>query len=200
MREIFSIIAGLIALGGYVPYAIDIMKGRAKPARSARFMFAFLLIVTILQQGAVHSGWLVMFTAGELIGSVAILLLAFRRGVGGLSRLDKACYVLLIADIILWIITRNPLLALHLSVAADVIAFMPTLVKTWREPESETPIFFMTGVIAPTLNIIAVQHYSYATLLFPVYLAGVNLLEVLLIIRPSRHKIKNRPEPTEPVI
>lgn len=200
MKEVLAALAGLIALGGYVPYSFDIVKGRAHPARSARFMFAFLLIVTILQQGALHSGWLVTFTAGELVGSVAILALALKRGVGGLSRLDRACYALILLDILLWITTRNALFALHLSVAADLIAFTPTLVKTWRHPKSETPLFFATGIVAPSLNVLAVGEYRYSLLLFPVYLASVNLIEVFLILLRPKHSKRTAPQPTEPVI
>lgn len=199
MKEFFSILAGLIALGGYIPYAVDIVKGRAQPARSARFMFAFLLIVTILQQTSLGSGWLIAFTAGELTGSIAILALAIKYGVGGLSKLDVACYVLLLADIALWLTTGNALLALHFSVLADAIAFLPTIVKTWHEPQSETPIFFMSGIFAPVLNTLAVEKFTYGVLLFPLYLAFANLVETLLILRRkgSRHGEKL---PTEPVI
>lgn len=194
------LLAGAIALGGYVPYAFDIIKGRAQPARAARVMFLFLLIITVLQQNSVHSGSLIAFTIGELTGSVAILALAIKYGVGGLARLDLACYLLLIIDVVVWLVTGNALLALHLSVLADLIAFMPTLVKTWHKPKSETPIFFITGIIAPMLNIAATGRYSYAVLLFPVYLALINLAETLLIVVRGRRSSLATAQPTEPVI
>jgi hypothetical protein len=200
MRDLLTILAGLIALGGYIPYSFDIVKGRAQPARSARFMFMFLLVVTILQQSSLHSGSLIAFTTGELIGSVAILALAIKHGVGGLARLDKLCYGLLVLDVTVWLVTGNALLALHLSVLADLIAFTPTLVKTWRKPKSETALFFMSGIVASTLNIIATGRYSYAVLLFPVYLALANLLETLLIVLRGHHNPLELAEPTEPVL
>jgi hypothetical protein len=200
VKEILTLIAGGFALGGYVPYAFDILKGRAQPARAARVMFLFLLIVTILQQRSVHSGSLIAFTLGELIGSLAILTLAIRHGVGGLALLDRICYGLLVVDILVWLITGNALLALHLSVLADLIAFTPTLVKTWRKPKSETPLFFITGIIAPMLNIFATGRYSYAVLLFPVYLALANLVETLIIVIRGRRTLLSTGGPTEPVV
>jgi len=184
--SIFQTIAiaasALIVLGAYIPYAIDIVRGRVLPARAARLMFVFLLVVTVLQQGQLHSGTLVAVTLGELMGSIAILSLALKRGVGGLSGLDKACYTLLVIDVVLWSLTGNALLALHLSVIADFIAFTPTLVKTWRLPQTETPLFFVAGAIGPMLNILGAGKYSYAVLLFPAYLVLINLIEVLLIL------------------
>lgn len=196
MREALSILAGLIAFGGYIPYTIDILKGRVKPARSARLMFAILLVVTLLQQKQLGSGWLLAITYGEVIGTIAILALSFTRGVGGLSKIDLVCYVLLTVDVVLWLATGQALLALILSVIADLIAFSPTLIKTWRQPWTETPLFFFTMVIASPLNIIAAGTYSFGVLLFPVYLAVANLVEVVLIlwrqaVVPHPSKVRN---------
>jgi hypothetical protein len=183
-----------------VPYAIDTVKGRAKPARSARLMFVFLLLITLLQQRAVQSGWLMAVTIGELIGSIGILALALKHGEGGLSRLDKACYALMAFDVVIWLSTGNALLALHLSVLADLIAFTPTLVKTWHRPHTETPTFFVIGLVAPALNVAAASSFSYAVLLFPVYLVVVNLVELILIVVRGKLKTGGKPQPTEPVI
>ncbi len=64
---------------------------------------------------------------------------------------------------------------------ADTIAFYPTLVKTWNDPRSETPLFFIVGAIAPLLSLVAVGQYSYAVIVFPLYLSLVNGIEVILI-------------------
>jgi hypothetical protein len=199
VKEILTVLAGVFSFGAYIPYGFDIVKGRARPARAARVMFVCLLVVTISQQFAVHSGSLVVVTGGEFVGSVAILALALKYGVGGFGRLDMLCYGLLCVDIACWLITGNALIALHLSVLADIIAFTPTLVKTWRSPKSETPLFFVTGIIAPVLNIVGTGRYSYAVLLFPTYLAVANLAETLIIMLRGRHGLLTG-RPTEPVI
>jgi hypothetical protein len=179
--EALSILAGLIMCFSFVPYARDILKGRVKPSRSARLMMVLLLSVSLLQQHALGSGWLLAITMGDTIGAVAILILSFKRGIGGLGRLDLICYILLAVDILVWISTRNALLALHLSILADVIAMTPVFIKTWRQPWTETRLFFMLGVIAPVLNIIGAGKYTYGVLLLPVYIALTNLFEVILI-------------------
>jgi len=200
MQQVLATLAGVIALAAYVPYVIDIVKGRAQPARSTRIMFMLLLLVTLLQQHAVHSGWLMAVTVGELIGAACLFVLAFKYGEGGFSRLDIACYGLLVVDMALWFSTGSALLALHLSVLADFIAFLPTLVKTWRRPHSETPLFFAIGVVAPLLNIFAAGTYGYGVLLFPVYLVIINLAVLVMILGRGRVVLGGRPEPTEPVI
>jgi hypothetical protein len=186
VKEILSIVAGIIVLLGYYVYAKDILKGSARPARSARLMFVILLVITLLQQRDLHSDWLLALTASEALGSLAILLLSLQRGIGGITWTDLTCYLLLVIDVTVWLTTKNTLLALHLSVLADLIAFMPTLIKTWRYPWTETPQFYVYGAIASPLNILANGRYSYGILLFPVYLAVANLCEVGLVIFRQR--------------
>ncbi len=183
MKEVLSVLAGVLVFYGYIPYARDIVKGKARPARSARVMFTVLLLVALLQQHSVGSVWTLAVTIGELVGTVGILGLALKYGVGGLKKLDLVCYVLLGLTILVWVTTGNALLALHLTVITDVIAFTPTLEKTWRQPQSETPLFFIIGTVAPLLNIAAAHEFSYGVLLFPAYLAVANFVEVLLIYR-----------------
>lgn len=127
----------------YIPYAVDIIKGRAVPARSARLMLTALIILALFQQVGLNAGWILAVTAGEVAGSVAILVLALYKGIGGFSRADIICYLLLLIDMIWWLATKDTLLALHLTIIADTIAFYPTLIKTWRFPSSETPLFIL---------------------------------------------------------
>jgi hypothetical protein len=186
LEEVFASGAGLIACTGYIPYAVDIVRGRVKPARSARLMLALLLCITILQQRDLHSGWLMAMTVGEIIGSFAILGLAVARGVGGLTIIDRVCYALLAIDVLIWLSTRQTVLALCLSIVADLIAFSPTLIKTWRQPWTETPLFYIFGVIAPPMSIIASGRFNYSVLLFPLYLMLANVSEVILIFSRQR--------------
>jgi hypothetical protein len=185
MKTLLASLSVLIAFGCYFPYMRDIIRGKAVPARSARIMFTVLMIIALFQQRHLGSGWALAVTFGEAAGSLAILGLALKRGVGGLSRFDVGCYVLLVASVVLWVTTKNTFLALHLTVLADITAFAPTLAKTWRWPESETPLFFTAGIIAPVLSVQAEGSFSYAVILFPMYLALVNGIEVALIYRKS---------------
>lgn len=183
MRQFFELASITIVVGATIPYMIDIVAGRARPARSARIMLLLLVSITLFQQRGLGVGGALSLTIGETILSVMLLGLALKYGVGGLSKSDKICYGLLGVDLALWLITKNNLLALHLTILADTVAFWPTLSKTWRDPKSETALFFWSGVISPLFAIAAEENLSYQALIFPVYICVVNLLEVALIYR-----------------
>lgn len=182
MRSVLAFLSLAIGLGCYIPYGVDIARNKAIPARSARIMFTILLIVALVLQHDLGSGWALAVTIGEATGSIGILYLALQKGVGGLSRLDVVCYTLLLVAVLVWVTTQNAFVALHVAILADVVAFVPTVVKTWRWPESETPFFFAAGVIAPLLSIAAQPQITYAVALFPAYLSLVNGVELGLIL------------------
>lgn len=173
-------------LYSFVPYAADIIKGKVKPARSARLMMILLITVALLQQHSLGSGWLLALSIGDGVGAIAILALSIKYGVGGFRRLDIICYILLATDVAVWVGTGSALLALHLSILADLIVMTPVFIKTWREPWTETATFFALGVVGPILNILAVGRYRYEILIFPAYIAFVNLFEAVLILVRQR--------------
>jgi len=181
---IFSVISALLAFVCYIPCGRDILRGRVQTARSSRIMLTLLLVVVLVQQVSLGSGLALAVTVGELIGSLAIMSLSLRHGVGGWQRHEVVCYGLLGVSLVAWLLTSNAFLALHLSIAADLVAFAPTLVKTWRLPASETPIFYGFGALAALLSVFAVPHISYVVVVFAAYLTVVNVVELLLIYRP----------------
>ncbi len=183
MRVFFSVISGLLVIGGAIPYLMDVAKGRVSPSRSTRCMFALLLVITLLQQRELGCGWSLALTLGEVVISLMLLVLSLRNGRGGMTRLDIACYILLFVDLAAWRLAKSPLLALHLSVAADLIAFSPTLAKTWNEPKSETPLFYAMGTLAALIALFVEEAPGYSTLLFPAYLFLANALAWGLIFR-----------------
>jgi len=183
LREIIAGTAGVLAFVAYVPYLLDIFRGRVLPARSTRVMFAILLSIVTLQQIQLGARLTLAVTLGEWLGSVILLLITLRHGHGGLRRIDIVCYVLLAVDLLLWLGTGSALLALFLSIIADVIAFTPTLHKTWLHPRSETPMFYLLGVVAALLNLLVVPHLTLAIALYPLALAIENAIELMLIYR-----------------
>ena len=193
MREMLAIGPFVILIGATIPYMIDIVRGKARPSRSARIMLLFLIAVTLLQQKGLGTGGALSLTIAETVISIMLVGLALKYGVGGLSKSDKICYVLLAVDVAVWLATKNDLLALHLSIIADCVAFWPTLQKTWHDPKSETPLFFWSGVVSPLFAIGAEAHLSYQTLIFPIYILIANGMEVALIYGLHRRLIPSLP-------
>ncbi len=183
MQTIFAALSAIIIIAVTIPYMVDIVRGRAKPARAARGMFLLLLSITLAQQHSLDTGLAMTITVAETISCIMLFGLAMKYGVGGLSKSDKTCYALLVVSLVAWWVSGSALLALHFTILADTVAMWPTLEKTWRDPKSETPLFFWGGVIAPLFSVAASSSFAYSVIVFPVYLSLINLIEVILIKR-----------------
>lgn len=190
VEMVLGIAAAVISLVATVPYTRDVLRGRVRPARSSRLMLELLLAVAFYQQLALGGSWALAITAGELVSCGVLLLLSAHYGVGGWQRSDIICYVLLAVDLMVWWQTAHVLYGLYLTIVADLIAFWPTLYKTWHYPDSETSLWYWSGVTAGLLSALAAGALA-STVIFPLYLMLINLLEVVLISRRHLHR-KNR--------
>jgi hypothetical protein len=181
--QLFGVMSFMVLVATTIPYMVDIVRGRVQPARSTRIMFVLLMALAILQQGSLGAGWGLSVIIGEFVTAVMLLGLGVRYGVGGWTHEDRVCYLLLTVSLLVWAAMNNAWLALWVTMVADLVAFWPTLTKTWRLPSSETPLYYIGGVIAAGCSVVAEGSLAFGLVGFAVYLAVVNLLEVGLIYR-----------------
>ena len=61
----------------------------------------------------------------------------------------------------------------------------PTLIKTFKIPSSETIAFYAIDSTAALMSICVVNEPTIGAYLFPAYIFIINLVMVLLILRPK---------------
>lgn len=71
--------------------------------------------------------------------------------------------------------------AIAFSIFADLSAGVPTLVKSWKYPETESPVEFASSFINVTIALFTVRVFSFAHVAFPLYIFLYNLAAVILI-------------------
>jgi hypothetical protein len=104
---------------------------------------------------------------------------------GGHSRSDILCLIIALIGIVLWQVTKNPIVALYFAILADFTGFAPTLVKTYKQPETEYYLFFLMDVFAGIFSLMAVKTWALEQISYPIYILLINFVEVLLIVRPN---------------
>lgn len=182
MKETFlslSIIVGFISpLIGIS----SVIWGEFRPQRMTRlliFLLSLLFVGTLLAQGDRNG---IYIAVAQLFGSLVILLLSIRKGIGGWNTLDKVVLLLTLLSLLVWKTTDNALLGLVMSAVTDFIGFVPTIVKTWHYPETEEWKFYLSDVISSGLSLLSLTSYTLATTTFPAYILFINLLGVALIL------------------
>jgi hypothetical protein len=102
-----------------------------------------------------------------------------------LHRLDYVCGGLSVMGTLGWLLTRQGLVALSAALAADALAAVPTIVKTWNHPESESVGVYLGAFVNATITLLTVTSISAPEVAFPLYIAVVATVQlVLLTMRP----------------
>ena len=169
MHETIGIIAGILAIGGYIPYIISILQGKTKPNKATWFIWTIvggLLAFSYLAAGDIKAIWLPM---GYFLGPLIAAILSIRYGYSTWSRLDTICILVAAISIIPWLLAKNAMFKLLINVLIDATGALPTIVKTYREPETEDFTAWSIFFIANILELFAITEWNLAGI-YPIYL------------------------------
>lgn len=167
MLAIIGIFAGVISLLSNLPYIIDTLRRRTKPQRVTWGIFFILNIIFLLNQsaiGATNSLWLIVSFA---ISTFVVFCLSIVYGVGGYGKRDIAILVSALLGVSLWLIFNQPIVSVIMSLVVATLAAIPTLIKAYKNPKSETAVKWLLGGVAALLTIISVGKMDLV-ILFPI--------------------------------
>ncbi len=189
MKETFAILAVLLAIPGNALYIRDILKGRVRPHAYTWFVWTVVSGVVFFGQLAKGAGIGALPTAAAEMFTLAIFILSLKYGFREITKVDTFFLLLALAGIIPWAMTNDPTVSVIIAVSIDVIAFIPTFRKTWREPKSETPVLYSANVLRHILALLSMQAYNVATTLHSIAMITTNSLMTLLLVlrRPRMH-------------
>lgn len=185
--EIIGIIAGILAIGGYVPYIYSIFHGDTQPNKATWFIWTLvggLLAFSYLAEGDQSSIWLPF---GYFLGPLFVAILSLRYGYATWTKLDTICIVAALISIVPWILSDNATLTLLINVALDATGAIPTLVKTFKEPETEDLSGWAIFFTANTLQLFAISQWHLAAS-YPIYLFLLAGAMVIFILRGKLKK------------
>ena len=80
---------------------------------------------------------------------------------------------------IVWLVTRNGILAISAAIAADFLAGIPTLMKSWTHPETETVYSYLGAVISMAILLLTITHWTFEEAAFPIFIVCVASVEVV---------------------
>ncbi len=187
MKLTLAIIAGIFAILGNIPYLRDIVKKRIEPHPYTWLVWTIVSAVTFFGQLAKGAGVGVIPTASSEIFTVIIFLFSLQYDFKNINREDNYFLAFALGGLIPWLITKDPTVSVVIVVSIDLIAFIPTLRKTWRLPTTETPMLYGMNVLRHVLALFSLQAYNIATTLHSLAMIAANSTMVIFI---TRKKIK----------
>ncbi len=172
INDKFVLIGALLNLIGSLTYAYNTFKGKTKPNRVTWFLWALAPLIAFAAQLGEGVGLQVLMTFmvgfGPLLVFIASLL--NKKAFWKITRLDIICGALSLVALILWAITGEGNIAIALSIGADLLAGIPTLIKAYREPETEHPDVFRNGAISAGITLLTIKTWTFANYGFALYI------------------------------
>ena len=194
LKEILASIAALLAIAGNLPYLWDILRARVRPHAYTWFVWTVVTGIVFFGQVAKGAGIGALPTAASELFTLIIFLLSLKYGFKGITKVDTIFLVLALLGIGLWILTDDPTWSVIIAVGIDLIAFVPTLRKTWTYPSTETPILYSSNVLRHILALFSLQTYNIATTLHSIAMIITNSLMALFILfRKEKGERTNAP-------
>lgn len=177
-------LAVTINLIGAIIYAYTVVKGKTRPNRVTWFILSFaplLAFAAMILQGVSFRES--VFTLETGISPLIIFISTFfaKQPQWKITKFDLACGALSIVGFLLWIVLKEGNVAIMFAIAADGLAFLPTLVKAFRYPETESPYAFMMGTVAAIIALAILTTYDFKHLAFPLYILVADVLATLFI-------------------
>jgi hypothetical protein len=181
--ETFVIVGALLSFAGSVGYLRDTLKGTTSPNRVSWFLWAFAPMVAFSAEVEHGVGMASMMTFALGFGPLLVFFASFvnRQAVWKLTRFDGVCGVLSIVAILLWQLTGEGNVAILLAILADGLAAVPTIIKSYKNPESENWQVFFFWALSAAITLMTIKTWDFAHYGFPVYIFITFTMLVVLI-------------------
>ena len=187
MKEILVAVAVLLAVVGNIPYLIKIWKKEIQPHPYTWFVWSIVSCVTFFGGLAKGGGIGTIPVLASEIFTVIIFLFSLQYGFKQIRKIDTLFLIICLLGIIPWWLTKDPTISVIIVVTIDLIAFIPTIRKTWANPSSETPILYSTNVLRHVLILYTMEAINIATSLHSFAMITVNSIMTLIILFKKRY-------------
>ena len=174
MLETIGIISGLLAIVAVVPYIRDIIKKTTRPERASWLIWAVLGGIAFFSQlakGATNSLWM---TGLSTLCVLVVFLLSLKYGEGGLIKRDIIALLFALSGLVLWYFTKDATIALLIVIAVDLSGSVLTIIKSYKDPESETMSTWILASISGFFGTISVGSFNWVLLMYPLYIFFAN--------------------------
>ena len=194
-KELLAAAAIVLTFVAFVPYIRSILAGRTKPHAFSWIVWGFGTFVVFLAQLADGGGSGAWPTGVSGIITACIAVLAYRsRSDTSITKVDWIFLGVALAALPCWLLTSNPLIAVVLLTGMDLAGFAPTFRFAFLNPHDEHIGFYSLGALRNAVAIVALEHYSLTTVLFPAAV-GIACALFVAMVAYRRIQMRGRREP-----
>jgi len=182
INELLSAVAIGLTFYAFLPYIRSILQGKTKPHVFSWVIWGSTTFIVFLAQlsGKGGAGAWPIGVSGIITLYVAFLAYIKKPDIN-ITRTDWVFFTLAMMSLPIWYLTSDPLWAVVILTAVDLMGFGPTFRKAYYSPHEEELMFFLIFVMRNFISIAALEHYSITTITFPFVTALACLLFILMV-------------------
>lgn len=191
MTRVYVAASAVLTFAAAVPYMIQTLRGTTKPQVVSWGIWTAITAiggVAALASHQIPAAVLGLACAAEC---AVIAVLGLREQVYSFSRLDACCLAGAVAGLVLLLVARAAA-AIAATITADFIAFVPTIIHSWRMPSEETCSSYVLYAAGGALILLCADFRVFAAVAYPLYLVAADstlacmILARRAVLRPRR--------------
>ena len=178
--------AAALGLTGALRYCFFIVRGSVRPSLVSWSLWATASLIAFLAQLDAGVGLPAIMTLAAGLGPVCVVAtsLITRRFFTRFTAFDFACLFFAVVALGVWIGLGQAPLAVWIAVTADLIAALPTVVKSWRHPDTENALFYLFPASGAAITFATITVWAPQTWAFVAYQFSICVvLAVLIVVR-----------------
>jgi hypothetical protein len=175
----------LISLIGYFFYLKDIFRGQTRPNLVSWTLWMLAPFIGVFFQIKAGAGLSVIpvFMAGFGPLVVIVVSLFRKNSIWKITRLDIICGILALIALVLYVFTHNLGISILFAILSDALGGVPTIVKSWKFPETETALMYLFGIFNNIIGLLIIKNWIFSIYSFNAYLIIMNSIIVFCILR-----------------
>lgn len=182
-KDLFSAVAIALTFIAFIPYIRSTLKQEIKPHVFSWVIWGsttFLVFIAQFEGGGGVGAWPIGVSG--LITMYVAFLAYLKKSDISITKTDWCFFLSALSALPLWYFTADPLWAVVVLTTVDLLGFGPTVRKAYSHPFEENLTFFSLFMLRNILVVMALEHYSLTTALFPAVIATACFALIMIIV------------------
>lgn len=181
----------LINLFFCILYARSIIYSSTRPNLVSWFVWTLAPFVGVFLQLKAGAGLSVLGTFMSGFGPLLVIIVCLfkKNAFWKITKFDMICGFLALFALMLYVVTNKLGISILFAILSDGLAGVPTIIKSWKFPETETGSVYIGGIINNALALLIIKNWSFSIYSFSIYFIIMNSIIFFAIYRKKFFKI-----------
>lgn len=180
--SIFGVVGSAVSLLAAIPYGLAIFRRAVRPHLFTWLIWSVVTAIAAAGQWAAGAGPSAWCTAAIAATCFLTFVASIFRGERGWTLSDWVFLGAALSAIPVWVLTQDPTASICLVMLIELAGLGPTVRKTFRDPWSESLVYFALCVVKYALAVLALRTWSVAVAFYPIVNIAASVGVCMLMI------------------